>query len=207
MNSLQERLNIVKYAITISNILVLRILKPDKRIIKSKQQSEQVILVQKKSISHKIQSHGVVTYIHIIPQKKNVHLKINNNNNNNQVETETETNNNGTIFTNKQESVTTFNQIRINEDNTNAIIKLIIEKVNDKDKGFTFAGNQFKVTKGGLKLSLSISNWLFKSNLNISQVQMTSDIQIDSSNKSRRGSVKDLKFDLVGDSAFFPKII
>ncbi|EGC32513.1 hypothetical protein DICPUDRAFT_81652 [Dictyostelium purpureum] len=33
MNSLQERLNIVKYAITISNILVLRILKPDKRII------------------------------------------------------------------------------------------------------------------------------------------------------------------------------
>ncbi|EGC39707.1 hypothetical protein DICPUDRAFT_74796 [Dictyostelium purpureum] len=29
---------------------------------------------------------------------------------------------------------------------------------------------------------------------------MTSDIQIDSSNKSRRGSVKYLKFDLVGDN-------
>ncbi|EGC38156.1 hypothetical protein DICPUDRAFT_76228 [Dictyostelium purpureum] len=80
------------------------------------------------------------------------------------------------IFANKQESVTTFNQIRINEDNTNAIIKLILEKVNDKDKGFTFAGNQFTVTKGGFKLSLSISNWLFKSNINTSQVQMTSDI-------------------------------
>ncbi|EGC38395.1 hypothetical protein DICPUDRAFT_148919 [Dictyostelium purpureum] len=32
MNSLQERINIAKYAITISNILVLKILKPDKRI-------------------------------------------------------------------------------------------------------------------------------------------------------------------------------
>ncbi|EGC33531.1 hypothetical protein DICPUDRAFT_154432 [Dictyostelium purpureum] len=66
------------------------------------------------------------------------------------------------------------------------LIKLIIEKVNDKDKGFTFAGNQFKVTKGGFKLSLSISNWLFKSNINTSQVQMTSDIQIGSSNSNNK---------------------
>ncbi|EGC40468.1 hypothetical protein DICPUDRAFT_73963 [Dictyostelium purpureum] len=93
---------------------------------------------------------------------------------------------NNWILANKQESVTTFNQIRINEDNSNAIIKLIIEEVNNKDKDFTFAGNQFTVTKGGFKLSLSISNWLFKSNLNTLQVQMTSDIQIDSSNSNNK---------------------
>ncbi|EGC40450.1 hypothetical protein DICPUDRAFT_74023 [Dictyostelium purpureum] len=93
---------------------------------------------------------------------------------------------NNWILANKLESVTTFNQIRANEDSTNATIKLIIEEVNDKDKDFTFAGNQFTVTKGGFKLSLSISNWLFKSNLNTLQVLMTSDIQIDGQNKCNR---------------------
>ncbi|EGC40527.1 hypothetical protein DICPUDRAFT_73854 [Dictyostelium purpureum] len=83
---------------------------------------------------------------------------------------------NNWIFVNKIGTVTTFNQTRDNEDKTQALVILAIEEVNDRDKDFTFAGNEFTVTKGGLKMSLSVSNWLYKSNLNTLQVQMSSEI-------------------------------
>ncbi|EGC40529.1 hypothetical protein DICPUDRAFT_73857 [Dictyostelium purpureum] len=83
---------------------------------------------------------------------------------------------NNWIFVNKVGTVTTFNQTRDNEDKTQALVILAIEEVNDRDKDFTFAGNEFTVTKGGLKMSLSVSNWLYKSNLNTLQVQMSSEI-------------------------------
>ncbi|EGC35684.1 hypothetical protein DICPUDRAFT_33021, partial [Dictyostelium purpureum] len=50
---------------------------------------------------------------------------------------------------------------------------------------FSFAGNQFTIIKGGLKLSLSIKDWLFQSNLNTLQVQMSSDIQIDTNRDNK----------------------
>ncbi|EGC32279.1 hypothetical protein DICPUDRAFT_155773 [Dictyostelium purpureum] len=85
-------------------------------------------------------------------------------------------------FIKKVDTVSSFNQKRINDDNTNATIGLVVEEVIGKDKDFIFAGNQFTVSKGGLKITLSISNWLYKSNLNRLQVQMSSDISISNDN-------------------------
>ncbi|EGC40605.1 hypothetical protein DICPUDRAFT_146524 [Dictyostelium purpureum] len=97
---------------------------------------------------------------------------------------------NNWIFINKVGSTTTFKQNRNNEDETQALLTLIIEEVNDKDKDFTFAGNEFTVTKGGLKMSLSISNWLYKSNLNTLQVQMSSDASTVSSNGCKEFAIE-----------------
>ncbi|EGC33472.1 hypothetical protein DICPUDRAFT_80754 [Dictyostelium purpureum] len=84
---------------------------------------------------------------------------------------------NNWVFVNKTNSVSFFNQTIHNSRGTTTLT-LIIEEVNEKDKDFSFAGNDFTVTKGGLKLSLSISNWQYLSNLNTLQIQMSSDIQI-----------------------------
>ncbi|EAL71062.2 EGF-like domain-containing protein [Dictyostelium discoideum AX4] len=68
--------------------------------------------------------------------------------------------------------ISTFSQI-VN----NATIIMTIENIESNNgKEFTFAGNQFTVSKDGFKLSLSVSNWNYKSNLNTLQIQMSSDI-------------------------------
>ncbi|KAM9986053.1 hypothetical protein ACTFIZ_004334 [Dictyostelium cf. discoideum] len=69
-------------------------------------------------------------------------------------------------------SISTFSQT-VN----NATIIMTIENIESNNgKEFTFAGNQFTVSKDGFKLSLSVSNWIYKSNLNTLQIQMSSDI-------------------------------
>ncbi|KAM9973307.1 hypothetical protein ACTFIR_012683 [Dictyostelium discoideum] len=76
-------------------------------------------------------------------------------------------------------SITNFYQ-NIN----NVLIKMTIENIESNNgKEFTFAGNQFTVSKDGFKLSLSVSNWNYKSNLNTLQIQMSSDISTTEGNK------------------------
>ncbi|KAM9973306.1 hypothetical protein ACTFIR_012682 [Dictyostelium discoideum] len=75
--------------------------------------------------------------------------------------------------------ISTFSQI-VN----NATIIMTIENIESNNgKEFTFAGNQFTVSKDGFKLSLSVSNWNYKSNLNTLQIQMSSDISTTEGNK------------------------
>ncbi|KAK5583142.1 hypothetical protein RB653_004732 [Dictyostelium firmibasis] len=85
---------------------------------------------------------------------------------------------------NKNKSISTFNRtIDSTTTTTTAAAKitfiLTIEEVIDNDKLFTFADNTFTVKKGGIKMSLSISNWNYRSNLNTLRVKMLSDIIID----------------------------
>lgn len=61
----------------------------------------------------------------------------------------------------------------------NTIFILTIEEIENSDKQFSFAGNNFTVSKGGIKISFSISNWNYQSNLNTLRVEMISDIKID----------------------------
>ncbi|KAN0031379.1 hypothetical protein ACTFIV_005243 [Dictyostelium citrinum] len=76
----------------------------------------------------------------------------------------------------------------INKDNNKSIFNktietttfiLTIEEIIENDKFFKFAGNQFTVKKGGIKISLSISNWNYQNNLNTLRVKMFSDIIFD----------------------------
>ncbi|KAK5575149.1 hypothetical protein RB653_010405 [Dictyostelium firmibasis] len=77
-------------------------------------------------------------------------------------------------------SITTFYQ-NIN----NITIIMTIENIESNNgKEFTFAGNQFTVSKDGFKLSLSVSNWNYKSNLNTLQIQMSSDVSLNEGNKT-----------------------
>ncbi|KAK5575148.1 hypothetical protein RB653_010404 [Dictyostelium firmibasis] len=76
-------------------------------------------------------------------------------------------------------SITTFYQ-NIN----NATVTMTIENIESNNgKEFTFAGNQFTVSKDGFKLSLSVSNWNYKSNLNTLQIQMSSDVSLNEGSK------------------------
>ncbi|KAN0027286.1 hypothetical protein ACTFIU_009976 [Dictyostelium citrinum] len=66
----------------------------------------------------------------------------------------------------------------------NVIIIMTIENVQSNNgKEFTFAGNQFTVSKDGFKLSLSVSDWNYKSNLNTLQIQMSSDVSLTEGDK------------------------
>ncbi|KAK5583143.1 hypothetical protein RB653_004733 [Dictyostelium firmibasis] len=85
---------------------------------------------------------------------------------------------------NKNKSISTFNRTIDSTTTTTAaaakiIFILTIEEVIDNDKLFTFADNTFTVKKDGIKMSLSISNWNYRSNLNTLRVKMLSDIIID----------------------------
>ncbi|KAN0027287.1 hypothetical protein ACTFIU_009977 [Dictyostelium citrinum] len=71
-------------------------------------------------------------------------------------------------------SISTFSKIE-----KNATIIMTIENIESNNgKEFTFAGNQFTVSKDGFKLSLSVSNWNYKSNLNTLQIQMSSEVSL-----------------------------
>ncbi|KAN0016158.1 hypothetical protein ACTFIU_006117 [Dictyostelium citrinum] len=77
-----------------------------------------------------------------------------------------------------QSSISTFKQ---QLENTTFV--LTIEEIVNSDKQFSFAGNEFTITKGGIKISFSISNWNYQSNLNTLRVEMISDITIDDNKK------------------------
>ncbi|KAN0033473.1 hypothetical protein ACTA71_007160 [Dictyostelium dimigraforme] len=80
---------------------------------------------------------------------------------------------------NLDSSIQTFSQVA-----NNATIIMTIESVESNNgKEFTFAGNQFTVSKDGFKLSLSVSNWNYKSNLNTLQIQMSSDVSLTEGNR------------------------
>ncbi|KAM9984832.1 hypothetical protein ACTFIY_009266 [Dictyostelium cf. discoideum] len=101
--------------------------------------------------------------------------------NNNQVPNSLINLKNGWKFDNNtsNSSITNFYQ-NIN----NVLIIMTIENIESNNgKEFTFAGNQFTVSKDGFKLSLSVSSWNYKSNLNTLQIQMSSDISTNESDK------------------------
>ncbi|KAM9979952.1 hypothetical protein ACTFIZ_006205 [Dictyostelium cf. discoideum] len=74
---------------------------------------------------------------------------------------------------NNQNSISIFKQ-----QVENTIFILTIEEIENSDKQFSFAGNNFTISKGGIKISFSISNWNYQSNLNTLRVEMISDIKI-----------------------------
>ncbi|KAK5583760.1 hypothetical protein RB653_005359 [Dictyostelium firmibasis] len=78
------------------------------------------------------------------------------------------------ILESSENSISTFKQIV-----SNVSFILIVEEIVNADKQFSFAGNDFTVDKGGVKISFSISNWNYQSNLNTLRVKMISDITID----------------------------
>ncbi|KAK5578650.1 hypothetical protein RB653_008323 [Dictyostelium firmibasis] len=79
---------------------------------------------------------------------------------------------------NKNGSISTF-EIK---ENNNTMITMIIEQVETSNKQFNFAGNQFTINNGGFKISLLISNWKFKNNLNTLQIQMSTEISLTETN-------------------------
>ncbi|KAM9973879.1 hypothetical protein ACTFIW_007541 [Dictyostelium discoideum] len=80
---------------------------------------------------------------------------------------------NNWIFNNKIDSITTFKQTLLNNITQ---LSLVIEEVDKFDKTFNFANNVFTILKGGFKISISIIDWLFKSNLNTLKIQISTDI-------------------------------
>ncbi|KAN0014415.1 hypothetical protein ACTFIU_000733 [Dictyostelium citrinum] len=80
---------------------------------------------------------------------------------------------NNWILNLKNDSITTFKQTL-----TNNITQLLltIEEVDQFDKTFHFANNIFTILKGGFKISISIIDWLFESNLNTLQIQISTDL-------------------------------
>ncbi|EGC37102.1 hypothetical protein DICPUDRAFT_150325 [Dictyostelium purpureum] len=74
---------------------------------------------------------------------------------------------NWSIYKEKSNEISSFIQI-IN----NATIILTIEEIGDKDKNFEFAGNNFTVESGGIKMSISINDWEYTSVLNVLQIVM-----------------------------------
>ncbi|EGC34590.1 hypothetical protein DICPUDRAFT_15792, partial [Dictyostelium purpureum] len=78
------------------------------------------------------------------------------------------------LFSNKTNSIYQFTQY-LKDQNINCIISYQIEEVLS-NKNFSFAGINFMVPMGGLKLSLSIKNYSFLSSLNTLQVLISSSI-------------------------------
>ncbi|KAN0033470.1 hypothetical protein ACTA71_007157 [Dictyostelium dimigraforme] len=106
--------------------------------------------------------------------------------NNNQVPNSLINLKNGWIIDNDNNNNTTMSSLmtRFYQNVNNISIIMTIESVESNNgKEFTFAGNQFTVSKDGFKLSLSVSNWNYKSNLNTLQIQMSSDVSLTEGNR------------------------
>ncbi|KAN0040591.1 hypothetical protein ACTA71_008928 [Dictyostelium dimigraforme] len=110
--------------------------------------------------------------------------------NNNMVDLFNLTNN--WILNNKSDSITTFKQILMNNITQ---LSLTIEEVNKSDKTFNFANNIFTISKGGFKISISITDWVFKSNLNTLQIQISTDLTTEIINNNNNNCNQDIQIE------------
>ncbi|KAN0047413.1 hypothetical protein ACTA71_001795 [Dictyostelium dimigraforme] len=59
----------------------------------------------------------------------------------------------------------------------NSIISYTVEQITGESKNYTFAGEQFTLQPGSLKLSANISNWEYLGSLNVLQLQIQSSVK------------------------------
>ncbi|KAM9992069.1 hypothetical protein ACTFIZ_012717 [Dictyostelium cf. discoideum] len=102
---------------------------------------------------------------------------------------------NNWIFNNKINSITTFKQTLLNNITQ---LSLVIEEVDEFDKTFNFANNVFTILKGGFKMSISIMDWLFKSNLNTLNIQLSTDITTQLLNNNNEKCNQDTQIESFG---------
>ncbi|KAN0030787.1 hypothetical protein ACTA71_009432 [Dictyostelium dimigraforme] len=79
-------------------------------------------------------------------------------------------------------NLSVFSQNIIDNINTNCIISSTLEIV-EKDKNYTFAGVEFLIESGSIKISVGIENYKYVSSLNTLQIQMKSDVTEDTNKK------------------------
>ncbi|KAM9959033.1 hypothetical protein ACTFIR_000084 [Dictyostelium discoideum] len=85
-----------------------------------------------------------------------------------------------------------FSQNILDDINTNCIISSTLEIV-EKDKNYTFAGVEFLIEAGSIKVSVGIENYKFISSLNTLQIQMKSDVTEDINKKENDCNDQDTK--------------
>ncbi|KAN0040831.1 hypothetical protein ACTFIV_003367 [Dictyostelium citrinum] len=102
---------------------------------------------------------------------------------------------NNWILNSKNDSITTF---KLTLTNNITQLLLIIEEVDQFDKTFHFANNVFTILKGGFKISISIIDWLFKSNLNTLQIQISTDLTTQVLNNNNEKCNQDTQIESLG---------
>ncbi|KAM9978788.1 hypothetical protein ACTFIY_012539 [Dictyostelium cf. discoideum] len=70
----------------------------------------------------------------------------------------------------------------------NSIISYTVEQITGAPKSFTFAGEQFTLQPGSLKLSANISNWEYLGSLNTLQLQIHSSVKAQQENECEQKS-------------------
>ncbi|KAN0009145.1 hypothetical protein ACTFIU_006418 [Dictyostelium citrinum] len=100
----------------------------------------------------------------------------------------------------KDLNLSIFSQTISDDINTNCIISSTLEIV-EKDKNYTFAGVEFLIESGSIKVSVGIENYKYISSLNTLQIQMKSDVNEDINKKENDCNHQDTKIETLDENS------